>query len=153
MTNEEIDSLEAGCEMDEMIAENVMGVTTYWHRFDNQGGCRNCDAYVDGHGEVYGGAACVAPPSYSTSIADAWLVVERMATRITKSQKNDLQYLTLEHLGEFDGYAASFGMFGRPEEEEWWEHVEDFPASARGDTVALAICRAALKAAEGRGCG
>lgn len=70
-----------------------------------------------------GGAAELCLPYYSSDIAAAWQVVEKMA------EKGDLIFLQT-HRGDDEQYAATF--------------VEPFTAYA--PTVPLAVCRAALKA-------
>lgn len=99
-----IDSMPAGREMDALVAEKVMG----W-RLDD-----------DGFWTLIADPMCQAskPKAYSSDIALAWEVVEKMGRPCN---------LTFHHDGR---WAMQFGGSG----------------SGLGDTAPLAISRAALKA-------
>lgn len=73
-------------------------------------------------------------PHYSTSIADAWVVVERMRERFHWEIKTPF----MEGQSHWAGLTP-LGTTG-------WNGVPDFKASA--DTAPLAICRAALLAVD-----
>jgi hypothetical protein len=74
MTHQEIDKLAAGRELDALIAEKVMGWTGFWKR-----GEPSMMAYppVEQAAGIDGERWPV--PNYSTNIAAAWLVVEKMS--------------------------------------------------------------------------
>lgn len=106
---------DAGRALDALVAEKVMGEPVTWlptalsHRDPHQSG------------EVFGAKGWHRVPSYSTDIADAWLVVEKMRER-------------------------GFVISATPNQQSW---CATFGAdSVWGETAPLAICRAALAAVE-----
>ena len=124
MTNDEIDKLEAGRELDALVAEKVMGLEIS----QTSRGTDNPTIRVITDGVPhYRTMRC-----YSTNISAAWEVVEKLQQQF---------HLRLNSPFDFgDPYFAGFtplgvtGFNGRP----------DFEASA--PTAPLAICRTALKA-------
>ena len=112
------DALPASRALDALVAEKVMGWE--WFRF-----IRHEDSYIGEFGPAQGDEPIAEnygehPPLYSTSIAAAWEVVEKL---------RDTQF-TLERdaLVSAGGWSCMMGGFGE------------------GSTAPLAICRAALKA-------
>lgn len=99
--------MKAGRELDALVAEKVMG----WN-------CelRECHTRKVLHSE-YGG-----PPHYSTDIADAWLVVEKIDQQVTVTKCADGWLVTI------DDYFCHGGV------------------EIMAGTAPLAICLAALKA-------
>lgn len=117
--------LNAGRELDALVAERVMGLTSFKHD-GYDGECAKCGFEWDPH-RGGPGTACPIPDPYSTDIAAAWEVVEKLCA----SGKG----FTLEHPGFSPGTPdihvfASFGM----------------SPYMVAETAPLAICRAALKA-------
>ena len=108
----------AGPEMDAAVAEHVMGWIYHPPSADTEGiawwEVPEGDPTRDGFGSADW------PPRYSTDIADAWLVVERMGTEVKLRRVSD-------HM-----YYVRFGA-----------HTGAVPGA---DTAPLAICIAALKA-------
>ena len=103
-----IDTMEAGREMDVLISENVFG-----------GECKRI-----GHTEYYKvGNKYVLIPFYSTDIAAAWLVVDKMCIHTIRRIIN---------------YA--------PDSPALWSAEIYYDDPGIGETVQLAICRVALKA-------
>jgi len=120
------DTLPAGRELDALVAERVMG----WLDVGKQRDSVHTEFVNFGvdpatveerRAKKY--AARQVVPHYSSDIAAAFQVVEKMA------EKGDLIFLQT-HRGDAERYAATF--------------VEPFTAYA--PTAPLAICRAALKA-------
>ena len=115
MTREDIDNLEAGERLDSLISEKVMGI-------------RWPGVFYDGHPDSH----FYNRRAYSTSIADAWLVVEKL--------RQMQRTITLSTLGVL------------PDSLRWGCNVLrgvrqlETITQAVGDTAPLAICRAALKA-------
>lgn len=142
----DIDTMEAGREMDALVAEKVMG----WRDIRcHQGGNLpfgvpdddfnrdvdehkkhgNCGFPMEYHREPI--------PMFSNDISAAWEVVEKLL------DKN--LHLILRDQAE-NGYSADFYLA-----QDWPNPPCKFIAEyVRGDTAPLAICRAALKAAEGK---
>lgn len=123
--------LPAGRELDALIAEKVMGLCV---RSAEQVGIRAheeeyaCDFYVnkpDASEPRWGHMLPLQP--YSTDIRAAWEVFERVRHLSQESSTR------IEHEGDL--WHATFSTL-------------DFLAQASGETAPLAICRAALKAAE-----
>jgi hypothetical protein len=129
MTREQIEKMEAGEAMDAAISERVMGIypravraaastelVTVWTSNPGIGD----GLWTAGELSRYG-----APPSYSTSIAAAWLVVERIMSGY--SREVTVEYGWLKHPGEY-----------------WHCHMGR--VDAIGSEPTIAICRAALLA-------
>lgn len=120
MTREQINAMEAGREMNDAIARHVM----QFERTPDDDGW-----FINYRGVEIPSIA----PRYSTDLAAAWLVVERLTQK---------------------GYGVSVDTFPdvsgcsilKPEDGGCWESI----AIVKATTVPLAICRAALLAAGGR---
>lgn len=119
-------AMEAGRELDALIAEKVMGWS--YKPYYNGGG----EWVKDGRKVAFGGFDGGSLPRYSTDIAAAWLVVEKM--------------------GNWHGFDFLVQMLqprgSNTYEAGWYEQDYDgFQPRATGDadTVPLAICLAALK--------
>lgn len=126
------DTIPAGRELDALVAEKVMGLA-YVRRVEGQAAWVTGRDWVDPGDYTYGEGkwgtlVLYRVPDFSTDIAAAWLVVERMA----QSDRN--LRLSLDRFG------------GDP----WWCEFADeaytIGAQAVADTAPLAICRAALAA-------
>jgi Phage ABA sandwich domain len=109
-----IESIEAGEELDKLIAERVFGLTVErrgeFYRY-----------YNEALREEFGGRWTSPVLHYSTDIADAWAIVEKLkAVSVSK---------------RFDGTWQCWH----------WDKVHHV---GRGPTAPLAICRAALAALE-----
>lgn len=138
-----------GRELDALIATKVMG----WHYVD-----RLASGYV---GTDTDNNAWVPLPNYSTDIAAAWLVVERIHERVNSSTTGTPTYLDLGCRGV--DWWATFGDLPHTIDEhsvyihaDFYEDyfLDDPPAEinigdirkmAIGETAAHAICLAALK--------
>jgi hypothetical protein len=119
MTAEQIDAMPAGREMDALVAEKVMGFVVMRHRdVDGQHIEHNPDELMRGpDGEAPRYAYMVPVDHYSTDIAAAWEVVEKLVSE---------QGL---HLWWHNVWLVDFALSG----------------AQRAETAPLAICRAALK--------
>lgn len=139
--------LEAGRELDRLVAERVMG----WRVF----GTPEVYAYWT---EPYEGEKRLGDmpslPRFSTDIAAAWTVVERMREMkwLVRVQEMPDNYPYLDNMtGEPLFYAKAYVTM------EWMPRISErtgklvMPRCARATTAPLSICRAALAAAEGRG--
>lgn len=140
-----VEGLEAGRELDALVAVRVMG-WGHTHDIDYVEGdpwyssCRQCGETGASGGAIldweWGDAplpGCPVPPSFSTDIATAWRVVEKMRAA---------GYATIHvscgcdiHGVPVPGWYASF-----------FQSAAIRGASATADTAPLAICRAALAA-------
>lgn len=164
------DTLEAGRELDALIAERVMGYV--WRRSSFTFGSpphharllmspTTAATFHDGelHGDEADDKAFDRVSCYSEDIASAFLVVAEMHKRLAAYGTSlpgevaepwpDANYLDLVCCGAFDGWAASFvchdAMIG--DDLGWYEQPEK-GRGARGETAAHAICLASLKAIE-----
>lgn len=117
--------LKVGRELDALIAEKVMGLVRCknWRHADGTFPSERCFASPDS--PTQGAEARL----YSTEIADAWLVVEKIVASHMKTG------LTDRPDGKW-GFWICRDM-GQPEEETYF---------CTGDTPAEAICLAAMKA-------
>jgi len=125
--------MNAGRDLDRLIAERVMGLLPEdWphlceaedHNLDDLVWCYDCSRLVDETERI--------PPLYSTSIMDAWNVVERMQRYGTHGSAVELVTECVDEDGTI-GWLCSFTVRG----------VETHQASAV--TAPLAISLAALK--------
>lgn len=88
-------------------------------------------------------------PAYSTDIAAAFLVSQKIAEKIFIDDILDLNCekginsLTLAQVGTKDWCAAFMSDCDLP--EDWIEDANSLPFANNASTPALAICRAALK--------
>ncbi len=127
LTHEQIDKMEAGLEMDALIAEKVLGFTNVRILMAGSEGRRgkygvHCfDCVMHGDEEVCDG--------YSTDIAAAWNLVEKM--------KADNPRFCLMWDSDYDWWRC--GELENHYGDECW-HQDGYSESAP-----LAICRAALK--------
>jgi len=119
MPHNDILSLPAGRELDALVVEKVMGYRHHpWTQTIPEHWCR-----------LPTGETCLFAdlPHYSTSIAAAWEVVERLPYRLVRIvREGGSWYCTV-------GDELNYPMF----------------APIRADTAPLAICRTALKAVMG----
>lgn len=131
--------LEAGRELDALVAEKVMGCQLRRSPTGPSCECANLNWPHANHGTGETVNTCAGLRFYSTDIAAAWEVVKRV----------------VETCGWNDGFQLSNGWLGEECEnlcgpDEGW--IASFnngygnTTAAPGKTVALAICRAALKA-------
>ena len=144
--------MNAGRELDALVAEKVMGIPPLEiirranGDFDEIRGWPECpidqseeDAY--GALDKPGGKNLIFwfPKTYSTSIADAWLVVEKMGSW------HGFTFMVF-HEKEWRRDRDSEALVWRCGWFEWgWDGPESRAASV-ADTAPLAICLAALKA-------
>jgi hypothetical protein len=141
LTREDIPTLEANKTTDAAIALNVMG----WALGE----------FYDSVGRLDwkkpDGSLCSmgALPDFSSDIAAAFLVVEKMAEyehaicrgEPTKELHKDSNFLTLTDTGE--DWAATFGCVFL--DDEWFEPGNNnWPLVAHAPAAPLAICRAAF---------
>lgn len=112
MTRDEILKMGAGREMDALVAEKVMG----WSVEEATGYWLDDEQYI----------AYSSPLDFSTSIDDAWKVVEKM-------QDIDLYILIADGYHHVGWHIELCNKFG-----ETLANIRDC------ETVSLAICRAAL---------
>ena len=124
----DIDKLEAGREIDKKVHLIVSKNTFYFPI--NQDPEYLYQVVPDGSGYIK-----VYPPPYSTDIAAAWLVVEKM---------QELGYPVLR-LSSGDSLGDKW-QFHCSDAWRQVSHEEDKDFFANADTAPLAICRAALKA-------
>lgn len=131
----DIDKLEAGRELDALVAEKVMGLNLtvipetcpycdgYVSQNRDPGWCGSCGAYVN------------EPEPYSTDIAAAWEVVEKMRTWKGKGTLGCRACIEIHSID---------GSFEEGENKPYLAMIWGKEGIAK--TAPLAICRAALKA-------
>jgi len=137
MTRDEILNMEAGREMDALIAEKVMGIelrhisdyTVTFSYYENgewmqYGGCKCC-----GHAARPKEYCFRAALHYSESVSAAFNVVEKL--------KTSFHTFSLEYSIEFPHWNCVI-IVEYEDDSKWY--------SCNGDTAPLAICRAALLA-------
>lgn len=115
-------------EIDRLIAEKVMGFT--WAalvKFEHEGKTHTGVAMTE--------SAAYVLPHYSSDIAAAWEVVEKLKARLCEEPDT----LALEYRG--GTWQAGFKYFSH---EDGWDYGDN---AGKADTAPLAICLAALKAA------
>jgi len=132
-----IDEMPAGRELDALVAEKVMGWRiTAWNDGEPWGNREVFPPFEPING-IPADCDCIShseagePPHYSTDIAAAWEVVEKM----------NVDYDVMVRQQRFkpdvwECYIVRNGPFG-PYDRDFWE--------GRADTAPLAICRATLK--------
>lgn len=132
LTREQIEQMEAGPEMDALIAEQIFDLSKYtiadtwfWEANDQA-------AFVDKTGGVRLGYT----PPYSTGIAAAWLLVEFFAA--DNGQYKAWYEMSYRPTGAEANFTGSRGQAGYASFEEC--------GPSRERAQALAICRAALLA-------
>jgi hypothetical protein len=139
MTRDEILNMPEGEEIDRLVAAAI-GATEYDHDFTDPGNCSKCHRERDWHsGRVYpdGKMTCDIPDLYSTDIAAAWEVVEKIS-----EQKNAQVYICTNFSSEF-GDTFYVEIY-----KNWDGEQEQILTSATAETAPLAICRVALLATE-----
>jgi hypothetical protein len=133
MNEDEIMKLEAGRELDALVAEKVMG----WQWFDHTGYAIryfrppnrfNYGAIAEGKEINY----LESLPHYSTDIAAAWEVAEKLGNW------HGFDFLVIKAAGNDLWCAGWYEFYGDDYETR---------AADEAETVPLAICRAALLAA------
>jgi len=135
-----IDQMPAGRELDALVAEKVMGWTQV-HR-------------VDSTGDLCGVPSRGAPPSYllprySTDIAAAWKVIEKLrqlqfTVRLVAPNEqygNSQQFSTVNSESRWTSFQADSLHF----REVPYEKRKEVLFETRASSAPLAICRAALK--------
>lgn len=127
--------MDAGRELDALVAEKVMG----WLRINAPYEVYGAGGEPSGLEPVGGGYARFAiVPNYSTDIKASWRVVEAMRARGYYAEVSD-------HISDLDVRCAMFapraGWGYDPYEHSW-----DREYQAAEATTPLAICRAALAA-------
>jgi hypothetical protein len=130
-------AMEAGRELDRLVAEKVMGWTDLWE------GEGYVMAYPPNEQAMGIDGERAPVPPYSTDIAAAWQVVERMTDR----DRADRCTFEMHRATDWDdpawGYDVRFGRWGDP------THQRERKVWAR--TAPLAISLAALKALDACG--
>jgi hypothetical protein len=121
-----MDGMKAGPELDALVAERVMGWTIY----------SNDRKYQQGWSEHSEGTP-MDIPSYSTDIAAAWEVVER----VNFLDKYSRDFLLQRECIDVDPYRWVWFAWFRKDGVD-----ENVDTSARCETAPHAICLAALKA-------
>ena len=135
-----MNELSAGRELDALIAEKVMGweyaqsspdpAKYFCKEYGNNAGWWYRPSMTPGV-KHWGCATCSPPPEYSTDIAAAWEVVEKLAPDL---------YVTIEDERHNSERFVSCWFRG-----DLWDNP-NAEYLAQAGTVPLAICRAALKA-------
>jgi hypothetical protein len=149
MTNEEINKLEAGRELDILIAEKLLGVSRLEARVD--------PTVRDGEPQFHWGypVGHDFAPNFSTDIAGAWRLVEHLREQgwIVRVQEmpDDLPFLAGS--GWESGPAPEIQrramcQLYRNTARKQQDCMFGRDIVAFGETTALAICRAALTALE-----
>ncbi len=137
MTHDEIMKLEAGRELDALVAEKVMGYTpvkvTEYPAYDDNRNWVDIGDYV-----IYpeGVAFCTRVKDYSTDISAAWQVMEKIES-LDNVQGVGLrggEYYWKQYSLRWNFWVNNNGMY--PEVDVY------------GETAPLAICRAALMAVQ-----
>ena len=140
MTHAEIDALHAGRELDALVAERVMGYTT-----SKMDGLPETDRYILWERVPLSDVGGIDRPlsHYSTSIADAWEVLEK------------IKAISLEAFTGLDFPDECFVVAWDRSSKNWvagFHSIEGYEAGwvsdcrSVADTAPLAICRAAIKA-------
>ena len=137
MTDEEIDKLEEGPELDRLVAERVMGWTydePRWLTSDGKPTGWNGDAH-----RIF---------SPSTDIAAAWVVITQAQAFLLKAGDIPGDWVALLGSGIDDKpfWSASFGCLDPMDWRDATERDHSDCVHGDADSSPLAICRAALKA-------
>lgn len=135
MTDEQIEKLEAGTKLDELVALHLFGWKsetvcdgTIGEQHDSAAGwvclkCGTCGYWGDDE------AHTLPAPHYSTDIADSWKVVERIRSFYPR------QGLTIQLLGFNENWLVS------PTDDD----IIDNGQSAEHSSICVAICHCALR--------
>lgn len=125
LTAEQIDAMEAGIEMDRLIAEMIFNYQRATNKHGLSGYMWDEENDTPATKETWGGHYIATTwPAYSTDIAAAWQVVEKINALLKNA------YTTVR--GQTDGWVC---------EISWYEA----DLSSVASSAPLAICRAALK--------
>ena len=136
MTLEEIDAMQAGPEMDALVAETVMGCKISY----NHGGDPYCNCSESHpHNRFWDEICDDLLADYSERIAAAWEVVEKLATL-----DFDIE-LTLSSKGPHDDPERYYCGVQYGDDNAPWKPEFRY-CQIWASTAPLAICRAALKA-------
>lgn len=129
--------LEAGRELDKLVAEKVMGIETEWYHYEPKGcyrlvkkGCAT-DAWTAAMRES-------SIPDYSTNISDAWKVIEHLAREPYAWEIN-----TINATDGLMWDATIWGGDADEDEDDYADIIEIYSSVA--PAAPLAICRAALE--------
>lgn len=130
-------TMPAGPEIDRLVAEKVMG----WRWAGHYWSCGDGTAVLPEAGFA-GAPPWSTAPRFSTDIAQAWKVVERMH----ELGFTDFAALPMGTPGSADAWTAA----AMPKEATmvWWETVAPDKWRGDADTAPLAISRAALAIVE-----
>lgn len=139
MTSEEIDQLPAGPELDVLVAQKVMGFEIMRSALQTRDGF---PTYRHRHPERDWDWMEMAVPQFSTEIAAAWLLVEKLKEIDRAMAVCDRSYGSIKIEGDRP-WEAGF-INGQKLAHDPGQFVQAF-----GPTAPLAICRAALKAVMG----
>jgi len=135
MTPDQIDAMEAGREMDAVVARGIWGWTDVVHNAYVPYGRDTCGWNPNGNGRGYNGSNRMTVPAYSTQLLAAWPIV-------IKFEKDGWQWiLESNYVDEVElrGWKVSLTLY-RP---EFGLHNG---ATGAGRWPMDAICRAALRA-------
>ena len=151
MTKEEIEGLEAGREMDALIAEKVMGYRwLYWTVAYGEERVRGLfpseyhnpfdyEPWTSEVGNLRITKMSTGIMDYSTEIAAAWQIVEKMREQWSVENPDETFFWQIIDCCEH----------GWRVDVDWGHHDGVIPiASAAAETAPLAICRAAILAME-----
>lgn len=128
--------MNAGRELDALIAEKVMGIKVTWETVLDEEGLEYEQAYETKNGKTYRIIDEVAP--YSTDIAAAWEVVEKLVTKglyFNLSHGRNTQGRPIRATATFKGYLLGV-------ERTVNSYIEIYEIA---ESVPHAICLAALK--------
>jgi len=142
MTRDEVMALEAGPELDALVAEKVMG----WHR----AACSNWTERRSGQPWLDVDSLSAANPfwSPSTDIAAAWEVVEKVRGWKPKVRGNTCACFAIDAPAVTGGLEKPAVWAAGWHDYAGWERAGSLEATA--DTAPLAICRVSLLALESR---
>lgn len=143
MTLDQIDKLEAGRELDALVAERVMG----WSRwYEDKKDLYPPEGSPENKGWTKRGGIMIQAliPEYSTSIEAAWRVVEKIKNlgKVEKTTDDGKEWYNIRH---------EFHIEWLPDSNMWragWYdfRYDDYQCNdIEAPTAPLAICKAALK--------
>lgn len=147
--------MKAGRELDALVAEKVMGLPitdftktarqpyySWGGKYNNIHYAPNNEPYVVTGVEKAGCPHVRRIDDYSTSISDAWQVVEKLVKEGDEHPVNLHKGLPAfgDHATPFEVYKNYAGYPG------WTCYFHDYEVCVHADTAPLAICLAALKA-------
>ncbi len=131
--------MQAGREMDALVAERVMGwhENAYHYWSDSGWAVERTTDTVQANAQVW---------SPSTDIAAAWEVVEKVGVIVVPVRDVIDKFPELDELGPIIAWVADADAM-RPHEYAHWFERDSYDWT-KADTAPLAICRAALKCVE-----